>query len=503
MIKTIRHAVFFCHGLFLAAWLVQDSALHAQETTTNAAPSAATLAQSTANEPPTDWIDPVTGHRIIRLSHEPGTSSLYFHQNAYTDDKLFVTLARGQQSRGAVQPTDVSKSVADNSPSRRNSADRPITLATIDLSTLGVSPPKIDEVASGPDRGMVVGRKTGDVYYVRSQTVDGAPSDMIYATNLNTHETHEIGRLPFRIASGLAINADETLLGGSFVVDSTDAQAQPVGGNPSSKNDANPSDQKSASRPMETPQDRNIATRFAAHLPMKLFTINIHTGEVQTFHPSTDWLNHVQFSPSDPQLMMFCHEGPWHEVDRIWTIRPGSDDAQLMHQRTMPYEIAGHEFFGSGGTIWYDLQTPRSEKFWLASVNPNTGERLWYPLNRSEWSVHYNVSHNEKLFAGDGGGPNSVANRGPLPEGRRLDTPGNGQWIYLFTPTAGDPESKQVGDATVKVGKFEVEKLVDLSKHNYQLEPNVTFTPDDKWIVFRANMHGPTHTYAVEIAKPH
>ena len=33
------------------------------------------------------------------------------------------------------------------------------------------------------------------------------------------------------------------------------------------------------------------------------------------------------------------------------------------------------------------------------------------------------------------------------------------------------------------------------------LEPNVTFTPDGKWIVFRSNMHGPTHVYAVEVAR--
>jgi oligogalacturonide lyase len=45
------------------------------------------------------------------------------------------------------------------------------------------------------------------------------------------------------------------------------------------------------------------------------------------------------------------------------------------------------------------------------------------------------------------------------------------------------------------------EKLVNLAKHDYALEPNVSFTPDMKWIVFRSNMHGPTHVYAVEIAK--
>ena len=49
--------------------------------------------------------------------------------------------------------------------------------------------------------------------------------------------------------------------------------------------------------------------------------------------------------------------------------------------------------------------------------------------------------------------------------------------------------------------ELKAERLVDLSKHNYELEPNVTFTPDGKWIVFRSNMHGPTHVYAVEMKK--
>jgi oligogalacturonide lyase len=42
---------------------------------------------------------------------------------------------------------------------------------------------------------------------------------------------------------------------------------------------------------------------------------------------------------------------------------------------------------------------------------------------------------------------------------------------------------------------------VDLSKHDYDLEPNGQFTPDGKWIVFRANMQGDAHTYMVEVAK--
>jgi oligogalacturonide lyase len=32
-----------------------------------------------APAPPSDWIDPATGHRVIRLSGDGGGSSLYFH----------------------------------------------------------------------------------------------------------------------------------------------------------------------------------------------------------------------------------------------------------------------------------------------------------------------------------------------------------------------------------------------------------------------------------------
>ena len=91
--------------------------------------------------------------------------------------------------------------------------------------------------------------------------------------------------------------------------------------------------------------------------------------------------------------------------------------------------------------------------------------------------------------------------RTPLPEGRPLDPLGNGPWIYLFKPRS-ELNTVKVGNEAVQVGKLEVEKLVDLSRHEYRLEPNVTFTPDGKWIVFRSNMHGSTHVYAVEVAKP-
>jgi oligogalacturonide lyase len=395
------------------------------------------LSMAPAQEPPREWVDPDTGHRVIRLSDEPGSASLYFHQNPYTPDgeRLIITTPSG--------------------------------LSTINLKTRA-----IEKVVQGRVNVIIVGRKTGQVYYVKDRST-------IFATDLKTHATREIAKLPPR-ASIVTVIADETLLAGTSDEGPMPASnQQPAAQAPRGDNYPGKGDM--------------MERRLAERRPLRLITLNTQTGEVKTLLRSTDWINHIQFSPTDPALLMFCHEGPWHKVDRTWTIHTDGSALTQIHHRTINMEIEGHEFFGGDGKmIWYDLQTPRSQVFWLAGYNISTGERIWYHLERSEWSVHFNVSTDGTLFAGDGGGPNSVA------------APGNGQWIYLFRPemvpdrTDGAlPNAKDL----IKPGFFKAEKLVNLAKHNYSLEPNVTFTPDMKWIVFRSNMFGPTHVFAVEVKK--
>jgi len=387
-----------------------------------------------AQELPREWIDPDTGHRVVRLSEEPGSASLYFHQNAYTPDgeKLIITTPSG-------------------------------------LSTINLKTRVIEKVVDGRVNVIITGKKTGDIYYTKA--------GVVYATNLKTKATREVAKLPPR-ASVASVNADETLLAG--IIDegppppTATPGAAPRGDNYPGKGEM-------------------MERRLAERRPLRLITMSTSSGEVKTLLKGTDWYNHIQFSPTDPNLLMFCHEGPWHKVDRTWTIRTDGSALTQIHHRTMNMEIEGHEFFsGDGKWIWYDLQTPKSQVFWLGGYQVSTGERIWYHLERSEWSVHFNVSPDGTLFAGDGGGRDSVA------------APGNGQWIYLFRPeivadkTDGVwPNQKEF----VKPGDFKAEKLVNLAKHNYRLEPNVTFTPDQKWIVFRSNMLGPTHVFAVEIAK--
>jgi oligogalacturonide lyase len=107
-----------------------------------------------------------------------------------------------------------------------------------------------------------------------------------------------------------------------------------------------------------------------------------------------------------------------------------------------------------------------------------TGKEIRYHLDRDWWSVHYGISRDEKLFAGDGGDPGQVAYAK------------DGMWINLFRPQ--------------RDGSITGERLVDLSHQNYygfDGEPNVHITPDDKWVIFRSNLQGALHVYAVEVAR--
>ena len=128
--------------------------------------------------------------------------------------------------------------------------------------------------------------------------------------------------MDMEIAGHEFFSADETLLAGSYVEEGGQAPDAPA---------------TALSNPLLIPeaQEASLEARWLARRPMALYTLNVKTGELKTIYRSTDWLNHVQMSPTDPALIMYCHEGPWHKVDRIWTIHTDGSQRQLMHSRTM------------------------------------------------------------------------------------------------------------------------------------------------------------------------
>src|ERR1035438_1162394 len=102
-------------------------------------------------EPPKTWIDPDTGHRVVRLTDEPGSATLYFNQNWFTPDnkKLVYSSRTG--------------------------------IYTMDLATR-----ETKQVVQGGARLVEVGHKNASVYY----TLAGS----IFTTDIDTGVTREIDR---------------------------------------------------------------------------------------------------------------------------------------------------------------------------------------------------------------------------------------------------------------------------------------------------------------------
>lgn len=369
---------------------------------------------------PAEWIDKDTGHKIIHLVPGDGVNqSFYFHNNPYVQ-------ANGGEGKKMIYYGKVKDDMQ---------------LFSVDLKTRQTSQLTNKKRVSGE----IVSTKGREVYY--------QCGDSVFATGIENHQTRLIYVFPDSIRGHITtLNADETLLAGAL---NSEEEAEIL---------------------KQFPEKHDYFDRiYDAKLRRTLFTLPSKGGELKKIYSENSWLNHIQFSPEDPDLLMFCHEGPWHKVDRIWTVNIKGGKPVLMHKRTMEGEIAGHEFFSPDGKrIWFDLQKPRGQTFFLSGTDLATGKETRFAMTRNEWSIHFTVSPDQKLFAGDGGDPGQVA---------KAD---DGMWIYLLRPE---------GD------HFHSERLVNMKHHNYKLEPNVHFSPDGKWIIFRANFEGHSNIYAVEIEK--
>jgi oligogalacturonide lyase len=417
-----------------------------------------------AGNPPTSWVDKDTGHRVIRLTSEPGSSGFYFNVNAYTPDGRLMAYNAPDGIHILDLASNKTRLVVPNPP-----------------LPAGAAPDSYPYYGNGI-RAIVVGGKTKSVFFAKYDAA--TKSSALYKANLDSGETTKLVALPPR-ASVATINADETLGVGTY--EETEAgAAQEFGRQPASSTGKPP---QAGFLVQPEGKGEMMERRLAARIPVVLFTIDLKTGKVNPLLHSTDWIGHMLFSPTDPQLLMYCHEGPWHKVDRIWTIRTDGTHNELIHKRTMAMEIAGHEFWGlDGKTIWYDWQYPRGEDFFLAGYELETHKRIAYHMQRNEWSIHFNLTRDEALFAGDGGDPGQVAKAA------------DGEWIELFHP-------RRLSDSGInqpdywQPGVFESERLVNMSSHNYRLEPNVRFSPDRKLVIFTSNIFGSSYVFGVEVDK--
>lgn len=367
-----------------------------------------------------DWIDPVTGHRIVRLSRVSGGSSkFYYHQNPFTSDGDKMIFANAHDGVRYLYSVDLT-----------TFATRQIIASTASTSMDVVAPTRNEIISVLSDNRTVV------------------------AINIDTSAQRTIGELPVE-GRGITVNEDETLLAGVI----NEGLAKTQEDYPSSWI----SEYFNLFNPENTDRPRNT-----------LFTMNLDTGEIQNIY-ETDlyWLDHAQFSPTDSNILMFDHQGGGGVItDSPWIIdiTPGQRTPICLHTKS-DHDFVAHEFWDpSGNSAWYDFDPlidpsvyPGPRHFYIAKTNINTHVNTLYPIASEDWSLHYNINSDGSLIAGDG-------SYNTVNHGQTLGT----KHIVLY---------RLMPNNTVQI-----EPLADMSGNNYNtIEPNVQFTPDSKWVVYRSN----------------
>jgi oligogalacturonide lyase len=116
-------------------------------------------------------------------------------------------------------------------------------------------------------------------------------------------------------------------------------------------------------------------------------------------HTEKTWLNHVNTSPTQPELLTFCHEGPWDRVHRIWGLNLSSGKTWKIRERREPGERIGHEYWLADGLhVGYHGTRVNGDKFLGIARYDDTGHvETAFPFY-----VNHIHSNDASLIVGDG-----------------------------------------------------------------------------------------------------
>ena len=140
---------------------------------------------------------------------------------------------------------------------------------------------------------------------------------------------------------------------------------------------------------------------FEARPKSKILEVGVDTGEARVVFAEKYWIGHVNTSPTQRNLLTFCHEGPWNLVDqRVWGLDVDTGNAWKIRP-TSGKETVGHEYwYADGRRIGYHGRD--------ANGKPMIGRIRFDNEDLHETSLSgrtgHIFSHDERLIVGDGGG---------------------------------------------------------------------------------------------------
>ena len=187
----------------------------------------------------------------------------------------------------------------------------------------------------------------------------------------------------------------------------------------------------------------------------------------EALHGEMAWISHVIINPLNPDQVVFCHEGPWLHVQRLWAVSTPSCRAEPLLVTRQGHEMEGHEYFTAKGRVM--VQYARVDP-------PYTGRRTAY--NIEVWP--------------DGSDERRYRLPGKCPPHMQTSPSGD---LHVaddcYTCDSRQPADPGAWMALVRHVEDRAE-LAPLCRHNTHWEtqeshPHPIFVPDGKSVIFNAN----------------
>jgi oligogalacturonide lyase len=114
-----------------------------------------------------------------------------------------------------------------------------------------------------------------------------------------------------------------------------------------------------------------------------------------------DWISHTMISPTNPNLILYCHEGSWKMVpQRLWLAAVDGSFNKMLRPEEKPEIRIGHEYwFDDGIRVGYHGSIPGKGSM-VGIVNTSTGAYTEYFTPQS--NEHTFATRDAKRFVGDG-----------------------------------------------------------------------------------------------------
>jgi len=217
--------------------------------------------------------------------------------------------------------------------------------------------------------------------------------------------------------------------------------------------------------------------RYYQHPHSVVMRVDTEKGEALAAWGEATWISHVLIHPTQPHLILFCHEGGSTCVrQRMWTVN--LDDKQMRQAAPLypqrPGESCVHEYFTQQGDVGFQYSLERGEgrEEYNAFIRPD-GTWIRQFLFPGLRPGHIQSNSDNTLVVGDRAYVSADDKEG-------------GQYLGLMTHANG---------------RVQVRRLArhGTSWRTQESHGHPSFSPDDRWVVYNSDAEKCHNVYLADV----